>query len=252
MENWLKKIRSNLHRIKGLYRLNYGFCPICNSKTVFIAVNKWLRDNYCCVKCLSIPRQRAIVKVVNDLSVNDKFEVVHETSPSGPASSYFKKKFNDYSFSQYFLNTKHGEYHNGVRCENLEALTYNNETFDLFISQDVMEHVFEPDKAFREVARVLKPGGLYIFTVPYYPENKNTEFRAKIESGNITFLKEPSYHKNPVDINGSLVTVDYGIDFPELIYKWSGMITTVYKTIDRKYGLDGKFIEVFVCRANKD
>lgn len=247
MNNWSHKVIRNISRVKGIYRFNYGSCPICQSKTIFIAVDKWLRDNYCCIKCLSIPRQRAVVKVVSELRAKNVEMMVHESSPSGPASSFFNASFNNYSSSQYFPGTQCGASHNGVRCENLEELTFEDNKFDLFITQDVMEHVFNPEKAFAEIARVLKPMGMYVFTVPYSRDSAQTEFRAKMEGNVIDYVKEPQYHKNPVDPEGSLVTVDYGRDLPKLINEWSGLYTTIYRTIDKYYGLDGEFIEVFVC-----
>ncbi|MGQ0519368.1 class I SAM-dependent methyltransferase, partial [Bacillus sp. D-CC] len=51
-----------------------------------------------------------------------------------------------------------------IRCENLEDMTFQNESFDLFITQDVFEHVMEPKKAFKEIERVLKPGGALLYT----------------------------------------------------------------------------------------
>ena len=44
-------------------------------------------------------------------------------------------------------------------------MTFENESFDLFITQDVFEHVMTPNKAFKEIERVLKPGGAHVFTV---------------------------------------------------------------------------------------
>jgi len=38
--------------------------------------------------------------------------------------------------------------------------------FDVVISKDVLEHVEDPDTFFREVARVLKPGGLFLAKTP--------------------------------------------------------------------------------------
>lgn len=38
--------------------------------------------------------------------------------------------------------------------------------FDIVISKDVLEHVDDPDTFFREVARVLKPGGLFLAKTP--------------------------------------------------------------------------------------
>ena len=39
-------------------------------------------------------------------------------------------------------------------------------SIDLAYSRAVMEHLEQPEDAFREIARVLKPGGLYVFTTP--------------------------------------------------------------------------------------
>ena len=39
-------------------------------------------------------------------------------------------------------------------------------SIDLAYSRAVMEHLEQPEDAFREIARVLKPGGKYVFTTP--------------------------------------------------------------------------------------
>ena len=62
-----------------------------------------------------------------------------------------------------------------------------------------MEHVFNPSKAFSEIARTLAPGGMHIFTVPLVNKWNPSRRRAKIDNeGNIIHLTEPSYHGNPV------------------------------------------------------
>ncbi|MDR0583764.1 MAG: class I SAM-dependent methyltransferase [Treponema sp.] len=44
----------------------------------------------------------------------------------------------------------------GYRNENLEEQTFSDEMFELIITQDVFEHVYNPEKAFSEIARTLK------------------------------------------------------------------------------------------------
>lgn len=39
-------------------------------------------------------------------------------------------------------------------------------SIDVAYSRAVMEHLESPERAYREIARVLKPGGIYIFTTP--------------------------------------------------------------------------------------
>lgn len=48
----------------------------------------------------------------------------------------------------------------------VEKLPFENNFFDLVISEWVLEHLPEPEKAFHEIYRVLKPGGKVIFLTP--------------------------------------------------------------------------------------
>lgn len=45
-------------------------------------------------------------------------------------------------------------------------LPYAGNTFDLVVADNVLEHLAEPAKAFREVQRVLKPAGRFYFKTP--------------------------------------------------------------------------------------
>jgi SAM-dependent methyltransferase len=47
------------------------------------------------------------------------------------------------------------------------AMPFENNTFDIVISTEVLEHVPNPDAYLMEVRRVLKPGGMFFFTVPF-------------------------------------------------------------------------------------
>lgn len=90
-----------------------------------------------------------------------------------------------------------GETHNGVRCENIERLTFNDPPFDLVTSTAALEHVEDDEAGFREIARVLRPGGYYVYTVPY-TDSPPTIHRAKRQSdGAIEHFEEPEYHTDP-------------------------------------------------------
>jgi ubiquinone/menaquinone biosynthesis C-methylase UbiE len=78
----------------------------------------------------------------------------------------------------FFPNIPLGSFQNGFRCEDLENLTFEDQSIDLHITQDVFEHVFDPGKAFREIARTLMPGGAQIFTAPLVNNNKSSRRRA--------------------------------------------------------------------------
>ena len=47
-----------------------------------------------------------------------------------------------------------------------EALPFADETFDVVLCLETLEHVFHPDEVGREVMRVLKPGGECMITTP--------------------------------------------------------------------------------------
>lgn len=57
------------------------------------------------------------------------------------------------------------------QVENALSLSFPDNTFDLIISVDVLEHVGQPEIMIAEVARVLKPGGMAFITFPqlYFP-----------------------------------------------------------------------------------
>jgi SAM-dependent methyltransferase len=53
-----------------------------------------------------------------------------------------------------------------VREGHAEAMGYEEGSFDVLVVEQVMEHLVEPVRAFKEAARVLKPGGILCVGVP--------------------------------------------------------------------------------------
>lgn len=112
-----------------------------------------------------------------------------------------------------------------------------------------MEHIFNPQSAFREIARTLKPGGAHIFTVPLINKERTTECWAKLDdNNNIIFLKEEEYHGNPINPKGSPVTFHYGYDIVDLIYKSSGMVTQIFTIDNIDLGIRAEYIDVLISR----
>jgi len=100
--------------------------------------------------------------------------------------------------TEYMDGVPPGNERDGIRCENVECLTFADRSFDLITSTDVFEHVENDIRGFREIARVLRPGGAFIFTVPM-DETRPTLIRGeRAADGSIRHLAPPEYHGDPM------------------------------------------------------
>lgn len=164
--------------VKDVVFSHEGYFPICEKPATFSSSEQWFRDHLFCSGCGSIPRERALMKVISEYFPNYRELDIHESSPGGRGASIkLHQECEKYTASQYYPQIAPGQNHpqSNYRCENLEQLTFPNESFDIFVTQDVMEHIFNPEKAFKEIARVLKPRGAHIFTTPLVNKTRISE-----------------------------------------------------------------------------
>jgi SAM-dependent methyltransferase len=101
---------------------------------------------------------------------------------------------------------------NGIRHEDALALSFQDASLDVIVSNDVLEHVPDIDAAVAEAARVLRPGGSFFFSIPFHSGSDTTVKRAELRGGEVVELLEPQYHGNPLSEKGSLVFYDHGWD----------------------------------------
>lgn len=200
------------------------------------------------MRCGSIPRERALMWVVQQRFPNWRNLTIHESSPGGRgASKRFARECRNYVPSHFFPDRPLGSAVGQYRCENLERLTFANDSIDLHITQDVFEHVLRPEKAIAEIARTLKRGGAHIFTAPLVNKDAPTRMRVTVgESGEVLHLQPPEYHGNPIDAKGSLVTVDWGYDIREIVAATCGLKTEIIRLDDLSRGIRAEYIEVLV------
>ena len=72
-------------------------------------------------------------------------------------------------------------------------------SFDAVLSLDVLEHVPDYRAALREFARVLRPGGQCVLSVPFYVDRESTETLARMDAdGRVEHLQPPEYHGDPL------------------------------------------------------
>jgi SAM-dependent methyltransferase len=184
------------------------------------------RDNYSCANCRSTARHRDVAQVILDEFAEGCYidlrrlvnsgEIDHldiyEIGIKGPIMDRLKP-LPKYTRSYFWEDTPLGRFKNGVQCQDLRALTFQDESFDLIISLDVLEHVFDIEIALREIHRVLKPNGLHVFSIPVqYPFPEISIVRAKLEDGEIVNLLPERYHVAG-DGSKSLLVTEWGRDF---------------------------------------
>jgi hypothetical protein len=92
-----------------------------------------------------------------------------------------------------------------IQFEDLTQLSFPPGIFDLVVTNEVLEHVPDLDQSMCEMARILKPGGWHIGTLPFAFFSEESDVRARLVDGKVEHLKPPEFHGNPFDDAGSLV-----------------------------------------------
>lgn len=227
-----------------------GSCPCCGATSGFVATDSWLRDSFRCRRCGSIPRQRALMLVIDRLFPGWQRMEIHESSPSGGgASDRLRREAPGYLPTQFFPGHPPGAVVSGFRNEDLAHQTFADGSFDLVVTQDVMEHVYAPAAVFVEIARTLRPGGAHVFSVPLVNKHRPSEVWAvRGSDGAPRFLDTPEFHGNPVDPGGAPVTMHWGLDIVEHIRAATGLDTEIHTLDELAHGVRAEYNEILVTR----
>jgi Zn ribbon nucleic-acid-binding protein len=225
-----------------------GVCPVCDRQTRFQSWSEWLRDGLICVRCHSLPRERAFYTVLERVRPDWRGVAIHESSPSD-GESKLRRECPGYVPTHFNPDLPRGAEGPDWRNEDLEDQTFADESFDVVVTQDVFEHLLDPGRAIREIARTLKPGGLHIATVPLVRRDGVSTRRARRDAdGEVEHLQEAAHHRNPIDPEGSLVTIDWGYDIADFFDREAGLNTTIWSLDDLSRGIRAELIEVLVSR----
>jgi SAM-dependent methyltransferase len=231
-----------------------GTCPICGPRAHFVAEDPWLRDHFLCVRCASIPRERALMAAIEMYRPNWRDLAIHESSPGfRGVSPLLRRRAAKYSCS-YFDETRPLGTALPELCaqnQNIEAMTFPDNSFDVFITQDVFEHLFDPSSAIREISRVLKPNGILFMTVPLVNRHQPSCRRAERHGDQIIHLKEAEYHGDPISPEGALVVTDWGFDIGQQLADASGMSVKIVDLDDLRRGIRAQFNEVIVAENHR-
>ncbi len=225
-----------------------GFCAICGRESAFKtgfmysyettedgkAIPNW-REHLECVQCGFTNRLRAAMHIFYQRVKPSSTASVYITEQTTQLYKWLKRRHTRLVGSEYFGDAvPFGTEKDGLRNEDLTALTFLSESFDYILSFDVMEHVADDIAALKEVYRCLKPGGTFLFSAPFTKERTEKSVRAHVlADGLIEHLLPPEYHGNPVDQENGALCFRYfawdliddmkniGFEDPKILTYWS-------------------------------
>lgn len=220
-----------------------GHCVVCNASARFHlsragAATGSLRESLRCDRCGANARQRAAAAVLLDaLPMADPASAarVYLTEQSGPFYRALRRRLPSLVGSEYASSRlrrwrlqgwllRHGLFER-LRFADVTSLpgdgrsdgTFADAAFDAVVSLDVLEHVPDFRAGLREFARVLRPGGRLVLTVPFYADAASTGTVARMAGdGRIEHLQPPEYHGDPLG-GGVLCFHHFGWDLLEAL-----------------------------------
>ncbi len=205
--SWIQRLKSLKMQSMRLGRFR---CPGCGPS--LIARYGDDETQVRCVRCSGTPIHLSLMACLlrdgGDLAARDAYEL----SGAGALLRFLRRRCHSVVASEFFEDVPPGSMVGGTRCEDVQQLSFADASFDLCTSTEVFEHVPDDLAGFRELHRVLRPGGLCAFTVPMTDDPVTCE-RARLTADGIDYLLPPAYHGDRLQGPGRvLVYRDYGTD----------------------------------------
>jgi hypothetical protein len=181
------------------------------------------REALSCMTSTMNARMRAALQYMNEFMAVESNARIYMTEQVTPLFDLMSTRFPNLTGSEFLPGETLGSVKDGIRCEDLSRLTFDDEQFDLVISFDVLEHVPDYHAALREIVRVLKPGGRLLMTAPITLKSYKSTVRARIiDDGTLVHICPPEYHGNPLG-PPSLCFTSFGFDLIEDM-RYSGFL----------------------------
>jgi len=146
------------------FAMNFHSCMLCGWKLQIKTHDDEMGVR--CTRCGSSAVAQSLGQVISSHIQTKQQLKIYELSSRGAFVRYLQSTHHEITLSEYLDDVPSGSYKDGVMCQDVQCLTFNDESFDICTSLEVFEHVEDDIKGFREVYRVLKPAGKVIFTVP--------------------------------------------------------------------------------------
>ena len=214
-----------------------GYCPVCEQPTTFkVSVGPMfgdrpnLREGLRCPRCELTARHRLMFVALRD-------EIMRMSPPLHGAllertTALYRRAHAAWPWltgSEYLGDERIGGRHywwspdwrrwRRIRHESITALSYPSASLNLLAHSDVLEHVYATEQALHECARVLRPGGVMLFTVPFFIARSHSLLRGRpLADGSIEHLEPPEYHGDGVRQGGIYTYHHIGWDLLERLH----------------------------------
>lgn len=147
---------------------------------------------------------RAIYRAFLDTGGTQDSRIYHVGHHS-PFRRWLAKRHPTLATSQYEAGRIPGEISGDIRYEDLTDLSFVTGNFDYVIATEILEHIPDYHSALREMARVLRPGGIALQTFPWLGNSEKHLIRAELrKDGTINHILPPEYHGDPANPEGIL------------------------------------------------
>lgn len=253
-ENWSNFVKLRSHRF---------VCPVCGHEVTplydfpDIAVRREhrvgiLRETLQCRSCFTSMRQRTLALGLLDYintRLRRNLRSVAELGTSGfdglrvldtdnfSAISRLLRATPGYVRCSYLPTRPFGrELEPGYFNIDLQHIDFPDESFDVVLSSDVMEHVRDCDAAHSEILRILKPGGAYLFNVPFDETLAENLQLVDTSTDQDIFLCKPHIHGDVLSTGGILAYRVFGrelitnleqlgftVEFHRIERRWAGV-----------------------------
>ena len=192
------------------------------------------RESLRCERCGASNRHRAAIHIIEGIVGAEPLDI-YLTEQTTPLHDRITARYPRTVPSEYLGSARTVEPRfKSLRHEDITRLSFAADSFDVVLSFDVLEHVPRTFReGLREVYRVLRPGGQFLFSVPFDLDSELTLIRAKVNpDGSVDHLLEPELHVDPMADQGILCFQNFGWDLfddlrtagfprPEALLYWS-------------------------------
>lgn len=188
----IQRIRAGLQLLEPReFRALGGRCPFCGM-TVLLRLRQG-ETGVRCLRCAAGPVHLSIGWALDRLQLDLGRLDTYELSSRGPLVDWLRRRSRSLQCSEYLDEVAPGSERDGVRCEDVQQLSFADASFDLITHTEVFEHVPDDGAGLRQLYRVLRPGGHMVFTVPLSAAPLTVE-RARLGPAGLEYLLEPTYH----------------------------------------------------------